>query len=65
MRTPLERVCRKQRVRGILLLAPEGINGTIAGPPAGIAEVVAYIRTLPDCMNLDVKLSGTACRFTE
>lgn len=60
MRAPLERVCREQGVRGTLLLAPEGINGTIAGPSRGIDKVIAYIRTLPDCADVDVKLSGAA-----
>ncbi|GAC1585109.1 MAG: rhodanese-related sulfurtransferase [Sphingomicrobium sp.] len=57
MRTPLETICRQQGIRGTLLLAPEGINGTIAGPSEGIARVVEYIRQLPDCLGLEVKLS--------
>lgn len=44
-------------MRGTLLLAAEGINGTIAGEPAGVAAVVDHIRSLPDCADLDVKLS--------
>jgi UPF0176 protein len=56
-RAPLERLCRDHRVRGTLLLATEGINGTIAGAPDAIARVLAYIRALPDCSDLDVKLS--------
>jgi UPF0176 protein len=47
-------------VRGTLLLAPEGINGTIAGTPEGIDAVLAHIRTLPDCEGLDVKFSDAA-----
>ncbi|WP_338466146.1 rhodanese-related sulfurtransferase [Novosphingobium sp. ZN18A2] len=57
LRTPLERLCREQGIRGTLLLAAEGINGTIAGPPEGIAKVLEHIRALPDCADLDVKLS--------
>ncbi|MDE2411988.1 MAG: rhodanese-related sulfurtransferase [Sphingomonadales bacterium] len=57
LRAPLERLCRDQQVRGTLLLAPEGINGTIAGSEAAIARVVNHIRSLPDCADLDVKLS--------
>ena len=60
LRAPLDAICRAHRVRGTLLLAPEGINGTIAGSSAGIASVVAYIRTLPGCADLDVKLSSAA-----
>lgn len=35
------------RVKGTLLLAPEGINGTLAGPRAGIDRVLAHIRAIP------------------
>jgi UPF0176 protein len=60
LRGPLEQVCRDQRVRGTLLLAREGINGTIAGSPEGIAIVLAHIRALPGCADLDVKYSPSA-----
>ena len=36
--------CRKQGVFGTLLLAEEGINGTIAGPRQGIDAVIALLR---------------------
>ncbi|OCC25691.1 hypothetical protein MB02_01690 [Croceicoccus estronivorus] len=57
LRAPLLRLCREHGIRGTLLLASEGINGTIAGPREGIARVLDHIRTLPDCADLDVKLS--------
>jgi UPF0176 protein len=60
MRAPLERICSEHGVRGTLLLAPEGINGTIAGLSEGIAGVLDYIRRLPDCADLDVKLSSAS-----
>jgi UPF0176 protein len=60
LRAPLERVCREQGVRGTLLLAPEGINGTIAGHPEAISVLLDYIRSLPDCADLEVKLSGAS-----
>ena len=60
LKAPLERLCREQGIRGTLLLAPEGINGTIAGPRDAIARVLEAIRALPDCADLDVKLSGAA-----
>jgi UPF0176 protein len=44
-------------VKGTILLAPEGINGTIAGSRAGIDAVLAHIRTLPGCAALDWKES--------
>jgi UPF0176 protein len=60
LRAPLQRLCAEQGIRGTLLLAPEGINGTIAGPREGIARVLDHIRGLPDCADLDVKLSRAA-----
>ena len=57
-RAPLADLCRQQGVKGTLLLAREGINGTIAGPPGGIARVVAHIRTLPGCNDVVVKYAG-------
>ena len=57
LRAPLDRLCRAEGVRGTLLLAAEGINGTIAGPVEGIEAVLAHLRSLPDCADLDVKFS--------
>ncbi|MDB5677215.1 rhodanese-related sulfurtransferase [Sphingomonas bacterium] len=57
LRGPLLDLCAAEGVRGTLLLATEGINGTIAGPPDGIDRVLAHIRTLPDCADLEVKFS--------
>lgn len=54
----LESLCRRHGVRGTLLLAPEGINGTIAGAGEAIAIVLKYISGLPDCADLDVKWSS-------
>lgn len=42
-REPLLEVMRAYGVRGTLLLAAEGINGTIAGSRAGIDAVLAYL----------------------
>ncbi len=36
--------CQSQDVFGTLLLAEEGVNGTIAGPRAGVDSVLAYLR---------------------
>lgn len=60
LRAPLEAVCRAHHVRGTLLLAREGINGTIAGSAAGIDAVLAHIRALPGCAALEVKFSPSA-----
>ena len=60
LRGPLAGLCKAQGVKGTLLLAREGINGTIAGSADGIAAVLAQIRALPDCAALDVKLATAA-----
>lgn len=57
IRGPLAKLCCSQGVRGILLLAHEGINGTIAGSDDAIEKVLAHIRTLPGCAEIEVKES--------
>lgn len=57
LREPLLQACEDAGVRGTLLLAHEGINGTIAGLEAGIEAVLAHIRALPGCAALDIKRS--------
>ena len=59
-RAPLLRACENAQVRGTLLLAREGINGTIAGDDVAIDGILAYIRTLPGCATLDVRESRAA-----
>ncbi|WP_112321251.1 oxygen-dependent tRNA uridine(34) hydroxylase TrhO [Oceanibium sediminis] len=60
LRTPLQAICEANGVRGTLLLAQEGINGTIAGPEAGIDAVLHHIRALPGCADLAPKFSSAA-----
>jgi UPF0176 protein len=57
LRPGLLETCLAQGVKGSLLLAPEGINGTIAGTRDGIDVVLAAIRTLPGCEGLEWKES--------
>ena len=44
MQGPIETCCRKNDVRGIILLAEEGINATIAGPRGGVIGVLSFLR---------------------
>ncbi|WP_432767878.1 MAG: rhodanese-related sulfurtransferase [Sphingopyxis sp.] len=60
LRPPLSDLCAAQGVKGTLLLAREGINGTIAGGGEAVAAVIAHIRALPGCAELDVKYSAAA-----
>lgn len=55
LREPLLAVAEAHGIRGTLLLANEGINGTIAGTQDGIEAVLDHIRTLPGCAELDYK----------
>jgi len=51
--------CDSQSVLGTIILAPEGINGTIAGPSAGITEVLNFLRTDERLAKLPTRLSYT------
>ena len=57
---PLSSVASHHGVKGTLLLAREGINGTIAGSREGIDAVLAHIRTLPGCADIEHKESWAA-----
>jgi UPF0176 protein len=57
LRAPLLELCRARGISGTLLLAGEGINGTIAGDRAGIDAVLAHIRALPGCADIEWKES--------
>ncbi len=57
LRAPLLALATANGVKGSLLIAPEGINGTIAGPRDGIDAMLAHIRALPGCAALEHKES--------
>jgi len=57
LRGPLLDLCLAAGVKGSLLLATEGINGTIAGPRDGVDAVLAHVRALPGCDGLEWKES--------
>jgi UPF0176 protein len=57
LRAPLQQLCEDNGVKGTLLLAHEGINGTIAGPDAGIATVLGHLRAMPEFARLEHKES--------
>ncbi len=54
---PLASLCCSQGLKGTLLLAHEGINGTIAGSDRAIEQVLGHIRELLGETNLEVKFS--------
>ncbi len=57
LREPLLELCLQHDVRGSLLLAAEGINGTIAGSRAAIDAVLAWLRRDPRLAGLEHKES--------
>ena len=57
LRAPLAKLCCGHGVRGTILLAPEGINGTLAGCRTGIDAALAHIRALPGCADLEMNES--------
>ncbi|MEM6409021.1 MAG: rhodanese-related sulfurtransferase [Pseudomonadota bacterium] len=57
LRPELAKLCCNRGIRGTLLLAKEGINGTVAGDRAGIDALLAHLRALPGCEGLEHKES--------
>lgn len=58
-RQSLLNIMEQQKVRGTLLLASEGINGTIAGSRQGVDFVLNWLRREPRLADLDCKESRT------
>tara|TARA_B100000530_G_scaffold333429_1_gene281419 strand:+ start:953 stop:1888 length:936 start_codon:yes stop_codon:yes gene_type:complete len=54
---PLKDLCLANEVCGTLIVAEEGINGTIAGPHQGIENVLNSIREIPGFESLEIKES--------
>ena len=57
MQPPLRQHCLDNDVRGIILLAAEGINATIAGPRDGVMAVIDRLRCDPRLSRLEWKES--------
>lgn len=62
LRAPLADLCAARGLCGTLLLASEGINGTVAGSRDGIMALLDHVRTLPGCAGLEWKLSTASER---
>ena len=54
----LLKLCKVELIKGTLILAHEGINGTIAGPVAGIDKVITFIRNMNGFDSIHVKYSS-------
>lgn len=57
IREPLLNYCNKQQIKGTLLLAQEGLNGTIAGSHEAIQKVMAFLQTDTRLQDLEAKFS--------
>jgi len=55
LREPIVALCRAQGIKGTLLLAREGLNGTVAGREQAITALIDHLRALPGCGEIDVK----------
>jgi UPF0176 protein len=54
---PLKELCQKQSIKGTLLLAREGINGTIAGSREAIDALLNFLKSDPRLQDLEHKES--------
>jgi UPF0176 protein len=57
LRQPLLQVMLDNQIRGTLLLAAEGINGTVAGEATAVEQLLDYLRQ-------DDRLRGFDCKFS-
>ena len=57
LRTALHSLASGAGVRGTILLASEGVNGTICGPPSGVEQVLARLRQITGMAALEAKFS--------
>jgi len=57
LRQPLVEFCEEYDIKGTLLLAEEGINGTVAGSRVAIDALLAYLRSNPKFAAIDCKES--------
>ncbi len=53
---PLTELCDEQGIKGTLLLAAEGLNGTVAGTQSGIAALIAFIEAIPALREQNIEL---------
>ena len=57
LRETLRAYCAEQALRGLFLLAPEGVNATLCGTRDAIADLLAYLESLPEIGALSTKYS--------
>ncbi len=57
LRAELKQRCSDLALKGTILLSPEGINLSLAGSRESIDSILAFVRTLPDCAEIEHKES--------
>jgi UPF0176 protein len=57
LRSPLSDMCELLEIKGTILLASEGINGTVAGTDIAVIQLIEYLRKDKRLKNLEYKLS--------
>ncbi|SCD25585.1 rhodanese family protein [Brucella inopinata] len=57
LREPLAQLCCANGIKGTLLLAAEGINGTVAGSAGAIEKLIAHITAIPGLGEPELKYS--------
>jgi len=59
LRAPLAAFCSALGIKGTLLLAREGINGTVAGSNAAISALAAHLEAMPELAGMEIKYSSS------
>ncbi|MEL6205113.1 MAG: rhodanese-related sulfurtransferase [Pseudomonadota bacterium] len=57
---PLQAFGADHGLAGTVLVAAEGVNGTVAGSRAGLGALLGHLRAWPDCAALEAKWSTAA-----
>ncbi len=60
LQAPLAVFCCSRGIKGTLLLAPEGINGTVAASETAIGELVEHLSAIPEFEGLEIKYATAA-----
>lgn len=58
LQAPLAELCCSRGIKGTLLLASEGINGTVAGTPEAIEALVTWLAGVPEFDGIEIKFSN-------
>ena len=57
LREPLAQLCCIQGIKGTVLRACEGINGTVAGSDEAIATLIEWLEAFPELRGMELKFS--------